>query len=49
MGFPATVVDEMSMWQLTAQVEGYIDGNSPKERRGMSNEEFDAIAKRLDE
>jgi hypothetical protein len=37
----------MSLWQLTAQVEGYIDANTPPDKKRLSRAEIDAISERL--
>jgi hypothetical protein len=33
MGFTATQVDQMSLWQFLSQIEGYAEANTPDDKK----------------
>ena len=38
------------MWQLTAQVSGYVEANTPKDKKGggLSDREYEELSRHLD-
>lgn len=50
MGFTACQIDEMSLWQLLAQVEGYADAHTPEDKKAkhLSDAEAAEIGDWLD-
>lgn len=40
----------MSIWQLTAQIAGYVEANTPEKDRGgnLSDREFDELSRYID-
>lgn len=50
MGFTACQVDEMSLWQLLAQVEGYSEANTTEDKKAehLSDAEVADIGDWLD-
>lgn len=44
MGFTPQQVNEMSMWQFLAAVDGYVKANSAEDTGGLSESEKDDIA-----
>lgn len=47
MGISAPQIGEMSLWQFMAQVEGYVEANTPeseKNKQPLTDAEFDALA-----
>jgi hypothetical protein len=51
MGFAATQVDGMSLWQFLSQVEGYADAHTPdKDKKNkLSDAQFESLASLMDE
>lgn len=43
MGMSAAEVDRLSMWQLMAQAEAFIDQHTPEKDRKMSVDEADSL------
>ena len=43
MGFSPTEVNQMSVWQFMAAVEGYVKANTPKDNGKLSNAEKDEL------
>lgn len=43
MGFTPQQVDQMSMWQYLAAVEGYVKANSVDDANGLSSREADEL------
>lgn len=43
MGFTPQQVDQMSMWQYLAAVEGYVKANSAEDSKGLSSREADDL------
>lgn len=44
MGFSPQQVNQMSMWQYFAAVNGYIEANTPKDNAKLSASEVDELA-----
>jgi len=51
LGFTAIQAGEMSLWQFMAQVDGYIDANTPEDKKieRLSEAEMDVLAKWVDD
>lgn len=43
MGFTPQQVDDMSMWQFFAALNGYIDANTPKQGNKLTDAEADDL------
>jgi hypothetical protein len=48
MGFTPQQVNDMSMWQFFAALNGYIEANKPKGSEKLSESEKDYLFSRLD-
>jgi hypothetical protein len=51
MGISAVDINDMSLWEFMAQVDGYVDANTPeseKNKKPLSEDEFDALARFID-
>ena len=44
MGFSPTEVNQMSVWQFMAAVEGYVKANTPKDNGKLTGAEKDDLA-----
>lgn len=46
MGFTAVQVDELSLWQFIAQIDGYVDANTPEDAKTetLSDAEVDDLS-----
>lgn len=44
MGFSPQQVDQMSMWQFYAALNGHIELNTPKSKEKLSEDELDDLA-----
>lgn len=43
MGYTPQQVNDMSLWQFMAAVDGYIAANTPENERGLSDKEKDEL------
>ncbi len=43
MGFAPQHIDQMSMWQFFAALNGYVDANTPKDGNKLSEGEADDL------